>query len=604
MDNYNKNMIERFRSLVKNSESILNTYHKEDDVKRLKEMLNQASSNSVSTVICGEFKRGKSSLINAFLSENVCPTDAGIATSVVSIIKYGEERKVTRYYGNTKDLKSEEIAFEEIEKYAKGSSMEIDNTVSLVISIPSDTLKSGLCLIDTPGVGGLDPRHLFLTLYALSKADITLFIVDAEEPLTEPEIQFFKEKIIPYSKKNKIILNKIDKKSKSELQQLIEDLTTKLSNECNVSKEELEVIPVSALQWNAYNKSGNDKMKEASNCDAVISLMQNIVPEYRTLILSDVKQMLINTLSEIIEILDYKLSQLNESDDIEKQRQFEVKLDKLKKVKNDLENPNSELRFNISRAISDSQSSVMNELTKQSIFSNSHIDTLLKSEEIKTMNEADRGKWLLQQINMGLEYVVVSIDSMIEQGFNTVISLLGKDIPFVERHFSKSININLSLEERSIADKAHRTAKQLLPGASIGGLAAAALSLFCGPVICAVGGLAAGIAFVKKSMNDSKISDWEQMIKTKLTPEIHSASTDIKSYIQSRYKDFEDSLRYTIQNEVTSTVNAMNDAIRDIAKIKKDEENRKKQIDEINKQKQTINGYIEQSNVLLTNPFV
>ena len=51
-------------------------------------------------LFCGEFKRGKSSLINALLQDSLCPTDIGIATAVVTRIMYGTTKKAVRYYGD------------------------------------------------------------------------------------------------------------------------------------------------------------------------------------------------------------------------------------------------------------------------------------------------------------------------------------------------------------------------------------------------------------------------------------------------------------------------------------------------------------------------
>ena len=53
-------------------------------------------------------------------------------------------------------------------------------------------LRSGLCLVDTPGVGGLDSAHGFLTLGALRMAEGTLFVTDAAQELTGPELEFLK----------------------------------------------------------------------------------------------------------------------------------------------------------------------------------------------------------------------------------------------------------------------------------------------------------------------------------------------------------------------------------------------------------------------------
>ena len=135
----------------------------------------------------------------------------------------------------------------------------------LIIELPSDKLKNGLVLMDTPGVGGLDPRHLFLTLYVMPKADVTFFVVDAGEPLSSTELDFYKDKILQYAPSAKIVLNKSDLKSKEELEQLIYDTRKKIVDHCQVEDEKVEIVPVSSLHWAMYNKSQSEKMAQPTN---------------------------------------------------------------------------------------------------------------------------------------------------------------------------------------------------------------------------------------------------------------------------------------------------------------------------------------------------
>ena len=381
----NDNIV-RFNALLKKVTPVLKNHHKESDIEQLLKMMEKVSSNSISALVCGEFKRGKSSFINAFLGEDLCPTDAGIATSVVSIIKYGKERKVTRFYGDINNLQSEEVPFDAIEKYAKGTSLEVDNTTMLIIELPSSKLEGGLSIIDTPGVGGLDPRHLFLTLYVLPKADVTFFVVDAGEPLSSTELDFYKDKIVPYSKSCKIILNKSDLKTKDELEQIIMDIKNKISLHCGIDEQNIDVVPVSSAHWNMYNKSKSEKMKISSNCETVNSILENIVPEYKKLILEGIKQRLIASLSNIKEMLSYQFAQLQEPDE-EEQELFKNRLIELKQMKDSVLNPSSEIRKKITHIIKNSQTKVINELTKQSIlFSTECLDSILKRPEAKGKN--------------------------------------------------------------------------------------------------------------------------------------------------------------------------------------------------------------------------
>lgn len=600
MDKQIKDNIIRFNVIIKRITPLLKNHHKESDIEQLSKMMAAVSSDSVSALVCGEFKRGKSSFINAFLGEDLCPTDAGIATSVVSIIKYGKERKVIRLYGDINNLQSEEIPFDAIEKYAKGTSLEVDNTTMLLIELPSAKLESGLSLIDTPGVGGLDPRHLFLTLYVLPKADVTFFVVDAGEPLSSTELDFYKDKIIPYSRSCKIILNKSDLKTKEELEQIIVDIKNKISRYCGIDKQSVDVIPVSSAHWNMYNKSKSEKMKISSNCEAVNSTIENSVPEYKRIILEGIKQRVIASLSNIKEMLSYQFSQLKEPDKDE-QELFKNRLMELKQMKDNILNPSSEIRKNIYHIIKNSQTKVINELTKQSIlFSTECLDSILKRPEAKGDNG---GRWVLQQINLGLESLAAEVDLRIESGFNEVNELLGEEIQISEGGFTERINVDLTPAERSVADKACNMTRQALPGLGVAGLAAGVLSIFCGPLVYGLGGLAAAAAYVYKSAKDANAANRVYELKTKFGPQITIAMNDLKTYVQQRYDEFNEALVDSIERMTNEIVTEMQDAVDALKSIENDKKEVAKQLEVIEGQVQFVETHLKQTELLLTNPF-
>ena len=64
---------------------------------------------------------------------------------------------------------------------------------SVEVRLPRRFLRAGLCLIDTPGVGGLDSAHGIITLGALDLADGMLFVTDASQELTAPELDFLQQ---------------------------------------------------------------------------------------------------------------------------------------------------------------------------------------------------------------------------------------------------------------------------------------------------------------------------------------------------------------------------------------------------------------------------
>ena len=100
-----QDMTARFKSIFNNVCKILNEYHKKMAIDTINELFSKLSSNQTTIMVCGEFKRGKSTFINALLDMSLCPTDEHIATSTVSIIKYGEKQKVTRFYDTENGVK-------------------------------------------------------------------------------------------------------------------------------------------------------------------------------------------------------------------------------------------------------------------------------------------------------------------------------------------------------------------------------------------------------------------------------------------------------------------------------------------------------------------
>lgn len=599
MENLDNN-IKRFATLVSKISPLYAAQHKDGDLETMKRFLQKASVNNVSVLICGEFKRGKSSFINAFLGENICPTDPGIATSVVSVIRYGKEKKVRRLFGDVKNLKSEDIPFEDIEKYAKGSSVEVDNTILLIIELPAEQLKDGLVLMDTPGVGGLDPRHLFLTLYVMPKSDVTFFVIDAGEPLSSTELEFFKEKVLHYSPSAKIILNKSDLKSREELSRLVDDTKKKISEYCAIEASNVNVIPISSTHWAMYNKTKSEKMKLSSNCESVNNTLSCIVPTYKISILKELKNFIQSSLNSLVEKYEYQLSQI-ESPNPETQQAYKERLLELKNMKEDLANPTSVTRKKIAKVIHTTQSNVINELTRQSIlFSTDCLEQLLKRPEAKA---DDGGDWVLSQLNIALESIAAEVDQRILLGFSQVNEILGENVEVIEEGFTERISVDLTPVEKDMASRACGFARNALPSTGIAMMTGAALSLFCGPVLVGLGALGAAVGYVYKTNKDQNVHSRIYEMKSKLAPQIAIVMNDLKVYVQQRFESFNESLIESISSMTTELIAEMQQVMNELKSVEEDSQSIIKFKEQILAQMNFVISHRKQVDLLLTNPF-
>jgi signal recognition particle receptor subunit beta len=154
------------------------------------------AARTVTVVVVGEFKRGKSTLINALLQHAVCPVDADVVTAVPTTVRYADHPRVLSYL-RTEDGGRTDVVEESLDNLAalvteEADPADPDRLRTVEIGLPHRMLRAGLCLVDTPGVGGLDSAHGFLTLGALAMAQGTLFVTDAAQELTGPELEFLR----------------------------------------------------------------------------------------------------------------------------------------------------------------------------------------------------------------------------------------------------------------------------------------------------------------------------------------------------------------------------------------------------------------------------
>jgi hypothetical protein len=147
-----------------------------------------------SIVVVGETKRGKSSLVNMLIGvPGLSPVDAAVATSAYLEFTHastpgarawlpGREDPVPLGLGDLRDWGTL------LGRFPDG--LRPPRRIEVHQSAP---LLRYLTLVDTPGVGGLDPLHAEIALDAVERATALLFVVDASAPFSGPELRFLIE---------------------------------------------------------------------------------------------------------------------------------------------------------------------------------------------------------------------------------------------------------------------------------------------------------------------------------------------------------------------------------------------------------------------------
>jgi GTPase SAR1 family protein len=156
--------------------------------EELKEKLEE---NVFNLVVLGQFKRGKTSFINALLGEELLPTAVVPLTSIVTIIRYGDPLRVNVHFN---DGRVEQIVPEKLVDYVteKGNAKNEKDVKEVVIEYPSPWLKDGVHLIDTPGVGSVYQHNTDVAYRYLPNSDAALFLLSVDQPFSSASSAFSK----------------------------------------------------------------------------------------------------------------------------------------------------------------------------------------------------------------------------------------------------------------------------------------------------------------------------------------------------------------------------------------------------------------------------
>ncbi|MEW1806650.1 dynamin family protein [Pseudarthrobacter sp. NPDC080039] len=179
--------------------------------RRLDQALGRLQDPSIRVIVVGEFKQGKSKLINALVNAPVCPVDDDIATSVPTIVRYGETPSATVLVPAVKDpgASGDDGSGDGADGTIERRPVQLADLPALVseqgnpgngrklaaaeVCLPRRILTGGLAIIDSPGVGGMNSTHALTTLTALPAADAMLLVSDASQEYTEPELRFLRQ---------------------------------------------------------------------------------------------------------------------------------------------------------------------------------------------------------------------------------------------------------------------------------------------------------------------------------------------------------------------------------------------------------------------------
>ncbi len=280
--------------------------------------------------VVGEFSKGKSTLLNALLGEEIQPVRDIPCSGTVTVLKYGPQQRVICKY---KDGREEEISPQKYKEKASiseeaalgsfGDEIVNSEIEEIIFEHPNlELCTNGVEIIDTPGLNEHAERTL-VTEQVLKTTDAVIFLTHAQNVLTEKErelLLYLKKELNPgkddeSAKSIFVLVNFADLLRREGSRQQVKERVEKIVKSQNLIAGENRIHLISAQSALEAILDGTENEYVKSFQDFTKSLEQFLTVERGAIALQQsaagIKQIIdtgCDELSQYREILEGKLT--------------------------------------------------------------------------------------------------------------------------------------------------------------------------------------------------------------------------------------------------------------------------------------------------------
>lgn len=258
-DNYfsweNLSEMADIQSHITYATTVLNRYNWDDSIKRslrkqLDAIVAKQNDKVLNISVIGEFSTGKSSFINALVGHELLAVNVLQGTTVaITIIEYGASYSLSLVDKNgnstTTEYKNINYLSSALQHYTTDPSYA-DSISHVRVTLPSDILKNGFRIIDTPGTNSLEQWHEEITRRAINDiSDMSIILVDASRPMPETLVGFVESTLGNNVKDCLFVANKIDIIRSRERNGMLQFIQKKINLEFDI--EGAEILPFASV---------------------------------------------------------------------------------------------------------------------------------------------------------------------------------------------------------------------------------------------------------------------------------------------------------------------------------------------------------------------
>lgn len=232
-----------------------------DGLERLLELRVRLREGRFRLAVLGQFKRGKSTFLNALLGENLLPTDILPVTAIPTFIQAAPQLCATVSFHDER----QPVHFDATLGGSLGAFLQDYVTESgnpdnqkqvrwVEVGHPAPILDQGVVLVDTPGIGSTLRHNTEVAYQVLPQCDAAVFLVSPDPPITEAELEYLREirEVLP---RTFFLLNKVDFLEDKDITASLVFLADQLKSLCDGTPQ---VLPVSARHGLAARLKGDD----------------------------------------------------------------------------------------------------------------------------------------------------------------------------------------------------------------------------------------------------------------------------------------------------------------------------------------------------------
>lgn len=273
----------------------------------LKQLSRQAArlrENAFQLAVLGQFKRGKSTLLNAFMGEALLSAGVLPLTAVPTFLTGSHALQLRLSYVSGAVEERQASSVEAMAREIAAATTEEENPQNakglrrVDVGVPGSPWLNDVTLIDTPGIGSTHTHNTDTAYAVLPECDAALFVCSVDPPITEVELDYL-DRICRTIPRVIVVLNKVDLVEQDDLRKALTFLSTIIADrpEAEIDRR---VFAVSARRALTARRMGDEAALEASGLSELERYVRATLIEQKRAVLA---LSITNKMAEIAAVL-------------------------------------------------------------------------------------------------------------------------------------------------------------------------------------------------------------------------------------------------------------------------------------------------------------